>query len=83
MSKKEISQVVITLKLVASVAYLFMGIYLLINPDLLKTLGTDIPKNYITALAIILTLYGLFRLFRVYQSFNAAKTEVNDEPENY
>lgn len=82
MRKYEISSVVNVLKLVASVAYLFMGVYILGNPDILKTLGADIPKNFATALGIVLIAYGVLRLFRVYQAYRNQNEDNSEQDEN-
>ena len=82
MRKYEISSVVNVLKLVASIAYLFMGIYILSNPDILKTLGVDIPKNFANALGIVLIAYGLLRLFRVYQAYKSNNEDNSEQDEN-
>lgn len=63
MQKNILQQPVQVLKLVASIMYLLMGIFILIVPSILDGLKLGAALNY--TLAGLLIVYGTFRLVRV------------------
>jgi hypothetical protein len=59
-----IAKGILFLKLLMALTYCGLGIYIIIHPELLK----NFERNYIIVLGCVLIIYGLFRVYRTYQS---------------
>jgi hypothetical protein len=59
-----ISKSILFLKLLMSLTYCGLGIYFITHPELLR----GFEEKYTIMLGAVLIIYGLFRVYRTYQS---------------
>jgi hypothetical protein len=54
------------LNLAMAIAYLTVGTFLVLSPSADRI----IPSEYVTTIAVVISLYGIFRLYRAYNQLS-------------